>query len=84
VELLAESLASISNAVQIINDMNTQIATAAEEQNAVAEEVSRNISNISTVAEQTSTASKETSRATEHLIQEATKLHTIVRQFGMN
>ncbi|MDD3518845.1 MAG: methyl-accepting chemotaxis protein, partial [Chromatiales bacterium] len=42
-----ESLAAIAQAIQGINDMNTQIASAAEEQSAVSEEINRNIINIS-------------------------------------
>ena len=41
----------ITAAVTRINEMNTQIASAAEEQGAVAEEINRNVSNISHVAE---------------------------------
>ena len=41
-----QSLGRIADSVQLINDMNTQIATAVEEQSAVAEEINRNILNI--------------------------------------
>ena len=42
-----EVLDSITRAADTINDMNTLIATAAEQQNAVAEEINRNVVNIS-------------------------------------
>ncbi len=43
-------LALITQAVEAIRDMNRQIATAAEEQTSVAEDISRNITQITTVA----------------------------------
>ncbi|MGH1439584.1 MAG: methyl-accepting chemotaxis protein, partial [Cellvibrionaceae bacterium] len=43
-----ETLQSITETVNVIRDMNTQIATAAEEQSAVTDEMSRNITSIST------------------------------------
>jgi methyl-accepting chemotaxis protein len=43
-------LAHITEAVEAIRDMNRQIATAAEEQTSVAEDISRNITQITTVA----------------------------------
>ena len=40
--------------------MTAQIASAAEEQGAVAEEINRNVVNISQVAEQTAAGSRQT------------------------
>ncbi|MFM2590202.1 methyl-accepting chemotaxis protein [Vibrio sp. TBV020] len=45
-------LTSISGEVQSINDMNVQIATAAEEQSIVAEEISTNATNIRELSSQ--------------------------------
>lgn len=47
VEAAAVALAEIAEAIKTIDSMSTQIATAAEEQSAVAEEVNRNLSAIS-------------------------------------
>jgi PAS domain S-box-containing protein len=46
------SFESVSNEMLSISDSSNQVATASEEQSAVAEEVSRNIINIRNVAEQ--------------------------------
>ena len=46
-----QALGKISDAVTVISDMNLQIASAAEQQSAVAEEVNRNVSAIRTVTE---------------------------------
>jgi methyl-accepting chemotaxis protein len=81
---LEENLASISLAVKSINEMNTQIATAAEEQSAVSEEVNRNIVNINSMAEQTTSASEDTSRAMQSLVNESGQLRAVVHQFAMD
>lgn len=47
VEAAAIALAEIAEAIKTIDSMSTQIATAAEEQSAVAEEVNRNLAAIS-------------------------------------
>lgn len=52
--MAGQSLQSITESVATINDMNTHIASAAEEQSKVAEEINRNVVNISQVADETS------------------------------
>lgn len=77
------ALAEITKAVGSINDMNAQIASAAEEQGAVAEEINRNVNNISMVAEQNTETSAQTSRASEELAHLATELQALVAQFKL-
>jgi methyl-accepting chemotaxis protein len=81
VERSAESLAAIAGEVSTISDMNTQIATAAEEQSAVAEEINRNVVNISQLADQTSEGAKQTSQVSEELVRLAEQLQSAVNRF---
>lgn len=75
------SLSAISAAVTRINDMSTQIASAAEEQNATAEEINRNITNISEIAAQTTTGAQQTADASSELARLGADLQTVVGQF---
>jgi methyl-accepting chemotaxis protein len=78
-----DSLVSIVNAVDLINEMNTQIATAAEEQSAVAEEINRNVVSISQIADQTTQGAEHTKQASGDLSQLAIDLQTLVVQFNV-
>ncbi len=75
------SLDAISDAVATINDMNTQIASAVEEQSAVAEEINRNITRISEVAEQTAEDASQTATASQELKRLADELRDMVAGF---
>ena len=75
------SIATISERIDTINDMNNQIASAAEEQTAVAEEINRNISNISHVSEETSIGAKNTATACNELLELANQLRATVGSF---
>lgn len=75
------SISAISERIDTINDMNNQIASAAEEQTAVAEEINRNISNISHVSEETSTGAKNTAEACHELLELANHLRSAVGSF---
>ncbi|MGY2376699.1 methyl-accepting chemotaxis protein [Pseudomonas sp. SDO524_S393] len=60
-------LAHITQAVEAIRDMNRQIATAAEEQTSVAEDISRNITQITTVATANLSNVQRTEAASQNL-----------------
>jgi len=75
------SLSTIAGVVESINDMSTQIASAAEEQSVVAEEINRNIVSIRDKAEQTAAGTEHTTAASGELAQLATKLQGLVGQF---
>ena len=77
-----ESLDSITRAVDTITAMTTQIATAAEEQSAVAEEINRNVVNISSLASQTHEAANTALLDNEKLETEVRKMQDMVKQFG--
>ncbi|MGM0593659.1 MAG: methyl-accepting chemotaxis protein [Pseudomonadota bacterium] len=83
VEAAAESLGTIAGEVSGINDMNTQIATAAEEQTAVAEEVNRNITNITEVAEQSAEGARHTASISEELVSLSSQLEQMVKRFKL-
>ncbi|OAI02271.1 chemotaxis protein [Methylomonas methanica] len=76
-----DSINTISERIFTINDMNNQIATAAEQQTAVAEEINRNVSNISHVSGETSNGAKHTAEACRELLELANQLRQTVGHF---
>ncbi|MQT59153.1 PAS domain-containing protein [Pseudomonas sp. FSL R10-0399] len=76
------ALIGISEAVANITDMTTQIAAATEEQSAVAEEVSRNISTIADLADQTSEQAQHTALLSEELAQTVNIQYSLVERFN--
>ncbi|EXF45855.1 putative methyl-accepting chemotaxis protein [Pseudomonas sp. BAY1663] len=77
----AEALQAITQAVSLINDMNNQIASAAEEQSAVAEDINRNVSNIGEVAQQVAGGAEEASQASAGLTRLAEQQRRLINQF---
>ena len=83
VEKASQSLHVIAAEVATINDMNIQIATAAEEQSVVAEEINRNITTISSIADTTSTGATQTAQSSEELVRLTVELRRLVDQFKL-
>lgn len=77
----SESLEAITRAVSTINEMNTHIASAAEEQTATADEMNKNIINISQVSDQTASGSEQTTTAANELAELANELQQLISQF---
>jgi len=77
-----EALVGISDAVANITDMATQIAAATEEQSAVAEEISRNISTIADLADQTSEQAQHSALLSEELTQTVNSQYSLVERFN--
>jgi methyl-accepting chemotaxis protein len=75
------SLESITAASRTISDLNTQIASAAEEQSSVSAEIDRNIHNISEAAGETTQYAHEVAAASSELTQLMTDLNSLVQQF---
>jgi len=75
------SLTSITIAVASISDMNTQIASAAEQQSAVSDEISQNVVNINQVADRVTESASQTAQASSQLAHLAAGLQTLVGQF---
>ncbi len=75
-----ESLNIIATSVATTSDMNAQIATAAEEQSAVTEEVNRNIHNISSASASISGEAQQTFEACQELSEMAHELQNVVKQ----
>ena len=78
----AESaLARIRKEMGSINDMNAQIASAAEQQSTAAEEVNRNITRIRDATGETASGSEEVARSSRDLATLADNLTEKVRFF---
>lgn len=81
VENAGASLQTITTLMGTINQMNSQIATAAEEQSSVAEEINKNIIAIKDFAYRTTQSSQKTATASENLAALSENLASHVDQF---
>ena len=77
------ALEEIASAFTLINERNLVIASASEEQAAVAREVDRNLMNIRDLAHQTSTGANQTSAASQELSRLAVDLNSMVARFSV-
>ncbi|UTW07527.1 methyl-accepting chemotaxis protein [Pseudomonas benzenivorans] len=76
-----DALGRITQAVSTIEQMNQQIAAAAEEQSAVAETISESITRVRDIGEQSASASQQTAASSAELARLGVELQGLVGQF---
>ena len=75
------ALSAITAAVSQIVEMNTHIASAADEQSSVAEDINQNISSISTLSVQAAEGAEHTAASSQDLERLANDLQTMMSNF---
>lgn len=83
-EAAGVALDGIQRAIQAINDVNMQIASAAEQQSAVADEINQNILNISQAADESTQNAQETSKESTNLTDLATGLQRLANVYKLS
>ena len=81
IQKAGELLATITEGITIINDMSTHIATAAEEQASVTEEVHKNVNAIASIADQTAIGADKTMDSSVEVATLSEKLKDSVGHF---
>ncbi|WP_345844973.1 methyl-accepting chemotaxis protein [Shewanella algae] len=80
-KLISESLGAVTSSVTSINDMSTQIATAATEQSSVTEEINRNIYAIQEIVAELLHSSEDAARVSQTVSHSGDNLGKLVNQF---
>ncbi|WP_028303179.1 methyl-accepting chemotaxis protein [Oceanospirillum maris] len=79
--LTVSRLEKVAQTVTDVNGMMLQVASASEEQNAVADDINQNVAKIHTLSNQTGTSIKEISSASDALARSAELLKKLTQQF---
>ncbi|MDX1453339.1 MAG: methyl-accepting chemotaxis protein [Oleiphilaceae bacterium] len=77
----AEKLSIITSRIAQINDLNTQVATAAEEQTSVSEDITRTIVEMSDLVEATAASASQTRDTAEALTRMAAEADKLAKTF---
>ncbi|MDF2643054.1 MAG: methyl-accepting chemotaxis protein, partial [Pseudomonas sp.] len=75
------SLVTIGGLIATINSMNAQIASAAEEQTAVAEEINRSVHQIAVAVESVADETRQSALTSQNLSQLGSRLGSLMAQF---
>lgn len=78
---ISDSLHSVTSGISSINNMSTQIATAATEQSSVTEEITRNVYQIQSIVNSLTEGSIEAEKIARGVLIEGNKLNQLVGQF---
>jgi len=80
VDAVRQTLAVINQRMLSVNDATTQVATAAEEQTSVSEDINRNVTEVAEISEKMSEAAEDNLRAVPELEAMAGKAQTIAQR----
>ncbi|GAA3563337.1 methyl-accepting chemotaxis protein [Marinobacter xestospongiae] len=80
-ELGGTAIQAIAEAVEEIRRYNSQIATAADQQISVTEDINKNMTQIRDIGDQSAASTEQVSAASEELARLAEGLHTQIAQF---
>ena len=84
VRAASNALQQIYQNINSISDMNTQIATAAEQQSYAADEINRNVVRVNELAEPSREQAGDAAQASRALAELSTRLNNIVEKFTVN
>jgi methyl-accepting chemotaxis protein/hemerythrin len=84
VEQAGQSLASIASSIDEINDMSLQIATAAEEQSCVSDEISKSIVTISDVANESTSGAQNLALAGARLSAMSKEMRLVIQRYNID
>ncbi|MGF1705750.1 methyl-accepting chemotaxis protein [Enterovibrio baiacu] len=82
-ENASAALAQINDQIVLISDINTQVATATEEQSTVVADINRNIEDINETTQNTADTAEHMARASAELRELSNALDTLVRRFTL-
>jgi len=77
------SIGRITRSVEEIQQYNSQIATASEQQTSVAEEINQNVTSIRDVTDQSAASSHQTASSSTELARLGSELQTLVSRFRL-
>ncbi|QIZ76695.1 methyl-accepting chemotaxis protein [Ferrimonas lipolytica] len=83
-ETVARELSSIVESVVQLNDLNSQIATAAEQQSSTSLELSKNMNSIHAIVEQLANSGKQTAAEAVNLASSNDQLKEMIGRFKIN
>ncbi len=81
VDQVKHALEAIDESINSINQLNTQIATASEEQSHISTDIGKNITNISEVARLNSDSVNAVHQTSEHLKSNVSRLNELIGEF---
>ncbi|WP_047048635.1 HAMP domain-containing methyl-accepting chemotaxis protein [Vibrio mexicanus] len=82
-EQLRAAFAAITNSVTLISDMNTQVATASEEQSGVTQDISENVSHTFDLVNQNVSGVQQSKKASEEMSSLAVKQKELLSFFKL-